>query len=86
MRYRAHFWRELQQYDSLLLHLAHLAPLRLTMRYRKTKHSSRPIVGVRPPLTVGFVDARFGYIDETIGFSGGVLMLMFGWYSSTAAI
>jgi hypothetical protein len=41
-----------------------------------TKLSS-PVICFGPPLTEGFVDAGFGSINETIGFTGA-LILMFG--------
>jgi hypothetical protein len=43
----------------------------------KTDKSTSPVIGFGPPLTEGFVDAGFGSIYETIGFTGA-LILMFG--------
>jgi hypothetical protein len=43
----------------------------------KTTKSTSPIVGLGPPLTEGFVDAGFGSVFETVGFTGA-LILMFG--------
>jgi hypothetical protein len=42
-----------------------------------TTKSASPIVGFGPPLTEGFVDAGFGSIYETVGFTGA-LILIFG--------
>jgi hypothetical protein len=42
-----------------------------------TTKSSSPVIGVGPPLTDGFIDAGFGSIYETVGFTGA-LILMFG--------
>jgi hypothetical protein len=40
-----------------------------------TTKSSSPIVGFEPPLTDGFVDAGFGSIYETIGFTGALILM-----------
>jgi hypothetical protein len=38
-----------------------------------TTKSSSPVVGLGPPLTEGFVDAGFGSIYETVGFTGALI-------------
>ena len=40
-----------------------------------TAPSSSPIVGPGPPLTDGFVDAGFGSIYETVGFTGALILM-----------
>ena len=40
-----------------------------------TAKSSSPIVGPGPPLTDGFVDARFSSIYETVGFTGALILI-----------
>jgi hypothetical protein len=42
-----------------------------------TTPSSSPVIGIDPPPTEGYVDADFGSIYETIGFTGA-LIAMFG--------
>jgi hypothetical protein len=41
----------------------------------KTSKSTSPVIGVGPPLTEGFVDAGFGSIYETVGFTGAVILM-----------
>jgi hypothetical protein len=40
-----------------------------------TTESSSPIIGIDPPLTDGFVDAGFGSIYDTIGFTGALVLM-----------
>jgi hypothetical protein len=40
-----------------------------------TTQSSSPILGFGPPLTDGFVDAGFGSVFKTIGFTGAIIQM-----------
>jgi hypothetical protein len=41
----------------------------------KMTKSSSPIVGFGAPLTEGFVDAKFGSLYETVGFTGALILM-----------